>query len=175
MHRFLAGVAVCVAVAMGTTGCSLVAEIGTNKPYSRSGVGINIEDVGPLELRNVLIVANEDGSKGNLIAAIINNTDDNHVLHVRVGEGSSAELNIPVPAETTVSFGHQGNLEDPPLIEGLGALPGSTVQLHFQAGDAEGTIQHILVLNGCLPFLEGLEPDGRRTPGECPRMDSVDP
>jgi hypothetical protein len=41
------------------------------------------------------------------------------------------------------------------------------VAVSFQVGDEEGVLRQIPVLDGCLPYLEGLEPDGRRTPGEC--------
>lgn len=167
MNRLLSGAAVVLAVMLTTTGCGFLAEMGTSKPYTRSGVGVNIHDVGPLEIRNVLIVATEDGTEGNLIAAIVNPTDERQVLHVRVGEDSSAALDIPVPANSTVSFGEKDSLEDPPLIEGLGALPGAMVAVSFQVGDEEGVLRQIPVLDGCLPYLEGLEPDGRRTPGEC--------
>jgi hypothetical protein len=168
MKRILAGLALCVAVALGTTGCGVWAQPGAQQPWSRVGAGVNIENVGSLAVRNVLIVANEDGTEGQLIAAVINNTDEDRVLHIQVGEESVAALTIPVPAESNVSFGQQDSLEDPPLIEGLDALPGSMVPLYFQVGDNEPIRRDVPVLDGCLPYLEGLEPDGQRTPGECP-------
>jgi hypothetical protein len=160
------------AVLFGATGCGML--VDQNAYRSSAGDGVNIEGVGPLSVRNVLVVADEEGGVGQLIAAIVNSTDEDHVLHIEVGEDSPATLEIPVPADSIVSFGQRGDLEDPPLIEGLDAVPGSTVRMYFQAGEAEGTVEDVPVLDGCLGYLRGLEPGERRQLADCPWFDAGD-
>lgn len=89
---------------------------------------------------------------------------------IQVGQSSGAYLEISVPAESTVSFGQHPSLEDPPLIEGLGALPGSMVPMYFQAGGSTGIVEDVPVLNGCLSYLRGLEPGDRDVVLACPRF-----
>lgn len=160
---------------LGVTGCVFSVDQGQDRfpadteiYRDSAGDGVNIAGVGPLSVRNVLVVANEAGTEGNLIAAIVNNTDEDHVLRIMVGEASDTELRIPVPAETTVSFGQRRGLDDPPLIENLDAVPGSTVRMYFQAGDAEGVVENIPVLDECLDYLDGLEPRDRSEADDCP-------
>lgn len=123
-----------------------------------AGDGVNIEGVGPLAVRNVLVVANEEGTEGNLVAAIVNESDADQVLTIEVGEVSSPQLTIDVPAGETISYGESDSLADAPLIENLGAIPGSTVAMTFQAGDADPVTEQVPVLGDCLPYLDGLEP-----------------
>lgn len=166
VSRWIGSVAVGLVVLLGATGCSFITPQGTTTEYG-AGVGVNVDGVGPLAVRNVLIVALENGHRGNLIAAIVNNTAEDHVLHVQVEENSSADLDILVPAESTVSFGEKAGLEDPPLIVGLNAIPGSMVPMYFQAGHAPGTLLNVPVLDGCLDYLKGLEPGGLPNTSGC--------
>lgn len=151
------------------SGCAFANPEVASASWSRAGVGVNIEQVGPLEVRNVLVVATEDGSAGTLIAAVVNNTDTRQVLDLEIGEGSEADVRIEVPAESTVSFGQRPSLDDPPVIEGLGATPGSMVPVTFAAGADEIT-RSVPVLDGCLPYLNGLEPGDQID--ECPVLDN---
>lgn len=170
--------AVLTALLVSTTGCGFfVEQLGQERfpsdpdvYRSSAGEGVNIEGVGPLAVRNVLVVANVSGTRGNLIAAIVNETDEDHVLHIEVGDSSGADLEINVPAESTVSFGQYSWLEDPPLLEGLGALPGSMVPMYFQSGGSAGIVEDVPVLNGCLSYLRGLEPGDRDAVFTCPRF-----
>ena len=173
--RRLAAVSAAVAVLVGITGCGFAGELGQVRfPADpdvyrfSSGDGVNIEGVGPLAVRNVLVVANEAGTEGSLIAAIVNNTDDDHMLHIVVGESSGTTLEILIPAESTVSFGDYPWLEDPPVIEGLDAIPGSMVEMYFQAGQSAGSVEEVPVLGGCLEYLDGLEPGSPEDSAECP-------
>lgn len=163
---------------LAITGCGFFAEQPGQERFPAdpdvyrfsAGDGVNVEGVGPLAVRNVLVVANADGTRGNLVAAIVNQTDEDHVLHIEVGESSGVDLHINIPATSTVSFGQYPWLEDPPLIEGLDALPGSMVPIYFQAGESEGTFEDVPVLNGCLSFLRGLEPGEPDAVFKCPRF-----
>lgn len=164
--RLLASLAIGAAVVIGTTGCSMLAPQGTTVQYSPSD-GLNVPNTaGPLLVRNALIVANKDGSKGNLVAAIVNDTDSSAVLNIEVGEGTAAVTKtVRVPAGVTKSLGGESvegveNLEgvDPLLITGLEMRPGSTVSVYFQSGDGQGARVALPVLDGTLAHLTPLAP-----------------
>lgn len=154
--RLIAAAALCAAVALGTTGCGLVAEMGTAVQYSPSD-GIDVRNSGPLEVRNALIVVDEEGTTGNLVAAIVNMTDSAQTLNVQVGDGSDAIAEaIRVKPNTVMSLGAEG--QKPLRLEGIDAQAGSTLPVFFQSGDAEGVNADVPVLNGELRYLSTLVP-----------------
>ena len=155
-RRLIASLAIAGAVVLGTTGCSMTATYATTIPYS-AAEGVNVWGSGPLQVRNALIVANEDGSEGNFVAAIVNETDESHTLNIEFGEGDGAiEKTVRVPANTVVSLGTEDT--EPLLIEDLDTLPGSDIPGYFQSGEAEGVLVAVPVLDGELSYLAPLVP-----------------
>lgn len=155
--RLIASVTLGAALVVGTSGCAMLSPQGTTVQYSAAD-GINIPNLsGPLEVRNALVVANDSGTEGNLVAAIVNPTDHAAVLNIQVGEGSAAvSKSVRVPAGATKSLGSE---DTPPLlIQGLNALPGSTVSIYFQSGDGDGSRTDVPVLDGSLEYLAPLVP-----------------
>lgn len=152
--RLVASAAISALVLLGATGCTFITPQSTEIKYSASD-GINIPDSdGPLEIRNAMIIATEDGSTGNLVAAVVNSTDKAEVLTVDV-EGSDS-LTIRVGAGDTVSLGANA---EPLRIDDLGVKPGATVEVYFQSGDATGATAQIPVLDGTLPYYADLVPE----------------
>ncbi|HEX5858000.1 MAG TPA: DNA modification methylase [Microbacterium sp.] len=151
--RLIATVAVGTAVLLGTAGCSLAATQATEIQYSPSD-GVNVPDSGPVQVRNALIVANEEGDEGNFIAALINTTDESQELVMEYGDGVSETIRLE--AGETLSLGAEG--EDPLALEDFEGLPGTTLPVYFQSGDAEGVLQMVPVLDGSLPYLAPFEP-----------------
>ena len=130
--RLIASLAIGAAVVLGTTGCSMISTQATTIPYS-AAEGVNVWGSGPLEVRNALIVANEDGSEGNFVAAIVNQTDESHTLHIEFGEGDDTiEQTVRVPANSVVSLGTEDT--EPLLIEGLDTLPGADIPGYLPVG-----------------------------------------
>lgn len=156
--RLIASVALAAVVVLGTSGCAMLSTQATTIPYS-PGDGVNIPDSGPLQVRNVLIVSEGENEAGNLIAAIVNSTDESHTLSIEIGEGSAAETaTVRVPAQSTVSLGAPDG-ETPPLpLEAIDALPGSTVPVYFQSGDGEGILYQVPILDGALDYYSELLP-----------------
>lgn len=153
--RLVASLVIGAALVLGTTGCSMISPQATTIEYSAAD-GVNVPASGPLEVRNALIVATDDGADGNLVAAVVNATDEAHTLNIEIGEGSSTiPLTLRVPANTTISLGED---EDPLLVEGLDSLPGTDVAAYFQSGDAEGALVSVPVLDGELDYLAPLVP-----------------
>jgi hypothetical protein len=152
--RLIASIAVGAAVILGATGCSMISPQTTTVPYSPSD-GINVPDVdgAPLLVRNALVLTTA-GAAGNLVAAIVNQTDRDETLTINVASTSSSTT-VDVPANSTVSLGTE---DTPPLTLALKTRPGATVQMEFQSGDVQGVKVYVPVLNGTLPYYSTLVP-----------------
>ncbi|MEV7608126.1 DNA modification methylase [Microbacterium sp. NPDC089320] len=163
--RLVASAAISALVLLGATGCTFISPQATTIEYSASD-GVNVSDSdGPLDVRNAFIVANEDGSVGNFIGAVVNPTADKATLTMTVS-GSEEPFTVSVPAGKTVSFGAG---EEPLRIDGLDTMPGATVEIHFQSGDGAGTKTEVPVLDGALPYYADLVPsESKRTPTPVP-------
>ena len=151
--RLVASAALSALVLLGATGCTFITPQSTKIEYPASD-GVNISDAdGPVDVRNALIIATEDGSTGNLIAGIVNPTDERATLTIAVANGES--FTITVPAGGTVSLG----ADDEPLrIVDLDTKPGATIEMHFQSGDSTGVKAEVPVLDGSLPYYADLVP-----------------
>ena len=154
--RLIASLALGALVVLGTSGCAMISTQATTIQYSPSD-GVNIPDSGPLQVRNVLIVADDDGEDGNLIAAIVNTTSDSQTLRIEFGEGSAKTTeSIRVPANSTVSLGTDET--EPVLLEGIDTKPGAVLPMYFQSGDGEGILFDVPVLDGSLDYYGDLLP-----------------
>jgi len=151
--RLIASLVVGAALVLGTSGCSLIAAHATTYEYT-PGEGANVPDEsGPLLVRNALIVANSEGTEGNFIAAIVNNTTETYVLHIDFADDVTEQ--IIVPAGTVKSLGENA---DPLFIRGLNAAPGSTLTASFQSGDGVTSVISVPVLDGDLEYLAPFAP-----------------
>jgi hypothetical protein len=154
--RLIASLALGALVVLGTSGCAMLSTQATQLQYSASD-GVNIPDSGPLQVRNVLIVSDEDGVDGVLVAAIVNATSDSHTLNIEYGEGSSKTTeSIRVAANTTVSLGTEETEALP--LEGIDTKPGANLPMFFQSGDADGVLFDVPVLDGSLDYYGDLLP-----------------
>ncbi|MFI8633553.1 DNA modification methylase [Microbacterium sp. NPDC077663] len=154
--RLIASLALGAAVVLGTTGCNMLAPQATTIQYSASD-GVNVPDSGPLLVRNAMIIANEDGSLGNLIAGIVNNTDEDLVLNVSIADQPQR---VNVPANSTVSLG----VTTAPLTFDDTGKPGSDVDASFQSGEGEGVRVAVPILDGTLPYYTEFVPTPAATP-----------
>jgi hypothetical protein len=151
--RLVASAALSALVLLGATGCTFITPQSTKTEYAASD-GVNVSDAdGPIDVRNALVVATEDGSIGNFVAAVVNPTDEKATLTITV-EGVDP-LTVTVPAGGTVSLGAD---EEPLRIVGLDTKPGATVEIHFQSGDSTGVKTEVPVLDGTLPYYADLVP-----------------
>ena len=150
--RVIASLAFGGLLVLGTSGCAFVSTQATTIPYSPAE-GANVPDFGPLDVRNVLIVADEEGTEGNLVAAIVNTSDQSQTLTLQFGDTSER---IRVEANSVVSLGTEDT--EPLLLEDIDTLPGADLPMYFQAGDAEGVLIQVPVLDGSLDYLASLAP-----------------
>jgi hypothetical protein len=158
--RAAASLALVAVATVMLAGCSLWMQPETQVPYDPSD-GIN-EDVGVLELRNVLIVS-EDGVDGNLVMTIVNQSDDDLEVALQYEtDGKKHDLKIDVPGDASTEFGSgdAGQL----LLEDIGTFPGGLLDLYVQYGDVPGKVLQVPVVNGTYPPYEGLLPTPTPTP-----------
>lgn len=139
---------------LGAAGCNMIAPQATTIPYSPAE-GVNIPESGPLAVRNALLVANDDGTAANFLAAIVNDTDQAETLNVGIGGDTQT---VRVPARTSISLGYDG--QEPLLFDGIGSAPGTYVAATFQSGTGSGVEQSVPVLDGTLPYLADFVPAG---------------
>jgi hypothetical protein len=157
--RLLASIALGAVALLGTTGCTFITEQATEIPYSASD-GVNVGgDSGPVQVRNAMIVATEDGTTGNLAAGLVNDTADDETVTISL-EGHEP-FTVDVPAGERVSLGAD---EDPLRIDGLNVDPGATVKVLFQSGDVTGASAAVPVLDGTLPYYADLVPEPEIVP-----------
>jgi len=142
--RLIASLALGAAVVLGTTGCNRLTPQATTIQYSASD-GVNVPDSGPLTVRNALIIANEDGTLGNLVAAVVNSTDDDLTLNVSI-DGQAQKLEVG--ANSSVSLGVDSAAM---LFDDVGK-PGADVDVSFQSGEGEGVRISVPILDGTLPY-----------------------
>lgn len=151
--RLIAALALGASVALGATGCAFITHQATLNVYPASD-GVNVESTGgPIIVRNALVIATDDGSAGNLVAALINDSDKSATLTVDV---AGMQFDVRVPANDRVSLGAD---EEPLLVENLDVMPGATVEMLFRSGDDDAKPLQVPVLDGTLPMYADLVPD----------------
>lgn len=150
--RLLASLVLGAAVVVGATGCNMIAPQATTITYSPSD-GVNVPDSGPVDVRNAMVIANEDGSAGNFIAALVNTSLEPQTVNIALENGDIAA--ILLDGGEAVSLGVD---EDPILFTDLGVPAGATLPIAFQSGDGEGVVVEIPVLDGALPYYSEFVP-----------------
>lgn len=155
--RLAASLALAAAAAVGLTGCTFITPQSTTNEYSASD-GVNVSDAGPVVVRNALVVADAEGTAGNLVAAFINTSASSQTLSVQL-EGQQAQTFL-IPAGETISLGTPGRdgVAKGLALEGFAGKPGSTVTMFFQSGDELGTLVQVPVLDATLPYYSYLAP-----------------
>jgi hypothetical protein len=156
--RLVTTAALGAALLVGTSGCALVSTQATTIQYSPAD-GVNVPDSGPIQVRNALIIAEEEGGPGNLVAAIVNPTGESATLTIELGEGSAAQSEtVRVPARTTISLGNPDGDDEALQFDEIDAPPGATIPVYFQSGDAEGVLQEVPILGADLDYYGELLP-----------------
>jgi hypothetical protein len=157
--RVAASVVLALAVALGASGCGLVAPQATTKHYDASdGISGN---VGQVDVRNAMIIAGDKGGTvGNLVVTLVNTDSKSHRVRISAGQEGST------PAYVTVEPGQVKELGRDPqsggastvLIPQFDAKPGALFPVYFQYGDATGLDLKVPVLDGGLPEYSSLVP-----------------
>ncbi|MDP9889297.1 hypothetical protein J2X98_002902 [Pseudarthrobacter enclensis] len=126
MNRAQRGKLALTAAALGasllTAGCGYITPQQTSHQYSASD-GIRT-DLGPLQLRNILIVSNGEDEPGRLIGAVYNSSSKDVTLTVNGAKGSQTQ--VPVKAN---SYTLLNDKSDAAILSTTGGKPGSMVDV----------------------------------------------
>ncbi|UOQ56496.1 DNA modification methylase [Leucobacter allii] len=147
--RIASSIALAAALALGATGCSLIAPQGTLEPYAPSD-GIDVS-VGGVHVRNIMLIADETGENFNVVFGAVNSTGAPQDVTISfTGEGSSrAAAEFTVPTGNTL-FGNPAGEEAPVLVTIPDLKPGATVSAYFQTAGASELQREVPVLDGTL-------------------------
>ncbi|UWX97569.1 hypothetical protein N2K95_02440 [Arthrobacter zhaoxinii] len=133
-----------IALAMlGTAGCSAVNEQATTIEYSPSD-GI-LENVGDLQLRNILVVSNGSGEPGRLIGTVINDGAETQKFTLAVG---GASLPFELEAGDKVVF--EDEAEAQVYVPEVEVDAGTGINTELTVNDDTTTL-NIPVVNGDQP------------------------
>lgn len=154
-RRHTSTLAATAVILLGTTGCTFGAEIANLEPYDPSD-GVSA-DVGDLGLRNILLIANEEG-EANLVMTVVNDSGEDVSLNVQYDDGearTTSSLSIPgFPERTRI-----GDVpEDGVIVSASELIAGGLYPVYFEYGDVPGELVMVPVLDGSLPEYESLVP-----------------
>ncbi len=162
-QRALRGAAV-LAASLALGGCTFVNPQTTQEPYVVSdGQGVSL---GEVRVASLLVVAEEEGQPGRLVARIVNGTPDEQRVTI-TGEG--LDETVTAPPQETVAIGEPGD-EDAVdiIIDAVSRRPGQLVELTLVREGGETLEVGVPVLDGSLeqyaPYLPTAEPTGGAAP-----------
>ena len=157
--RAAASVLLVGALALPLAGCGFLTPQATTFHYDASD-GVSTT-VGDLDIENALVLT-EDGEDGNLLFAVVNESDSPVTLAVQYEAADGREtVQVPVaPGASQVGFGDKGQL----ALRGIGTPAGSLLAVYFQYGSEQGSELLVPVLDGTLPQYADHLPTPEPTP-----------
>lgn len=139
-------------VVLPLSGCNLTAEQSTTTQYAASD-GI-VEDLGPVLLRNILVVGSDDEAAGRLVGTVFNTSDDPVDLSIRAGDVTTS---VTIQGQGQIKF--EDETEDDATLEGLEENPGSLIAMDFEVDGEQATFS-VPVLDGTLEEYREFVPGG---------------
>jgi hypothetical protein len=149
--RLAASIALAAALMLATTGCTLSAEIATQKDYDPSdGVGA---EIGELAVRNALLIG-DTGDALNLVMTVVSAAEVDRLLTVQwLTDGERVSEDIVVTSGDRTRIG--GPTDEVQIIVSISDVTiGGLVPLFFSYAGAEGVEVMVPVLDGSLPEYE---------------------
>ncbi|WP_306865009.1 hypothetical protein [Arthrobacter bambusae] len=119
---------------LSVTGCGYINPQQTNQQYAPSD-GVR-EDLGPLQLRNMLIVSTDANKPGRVIGAVFNTSTSDATLTISGAGGSQATIPVKAKSETYLN-----DTTDPVILGTTGGAPGSLVPVTIKDGSDSRTVQ----------------------------------
>ena len=150
----LALTAAALGVSLLTPGCGYITPQQTSHQYSASD-GIRA-GLGPLQLRNMLIVSEGEDKPGRLIGAVYNSSSKDVKLTVNGAKGSQTE--VPVKANSYTLLNKDS---DEAILSTSGGKPGSLVDVKIsENGTNVASTVKVPVLDATLPEYKEYLPAG---------------
>ncbi|GAA2175105.1 hypothetical protein GCM10009784_16170 [Arthrobacter parietis] len=152
----LAAAGTAVLALLGATGCSAVNEQATTIEYSASD-GI-VDRVGPVLLRNILIITSDEGEPGTLLGTLFNESDSPVQVTID-GENENSQVTI----DANGKYVFEDEVGDDGILEGISEIPGALVDLEFTVNSESESIR-VPVLDGTLEEYREFVPGGYTPP-----------
>jgi hypothetical protein len=148
-------------VGLLASGCGYTNSQQTSVQYQSSD-GI-IADLGPLQLRNILIVSSGKDQPGRVIGAVYNSSSQDVTLKLTGAEGSQTE--VPVKANSSTLL---NDTTAEAILSTTGDIPGSLVDVEIsESGTNMSNTVKVPVLDATLPEYKEYLPAGS-TPSPSP-------
>lgn len=119
---------------LSVTGCGYINPQQTNEQYSPSD-GVR-EDLGPLQLRNMLIVSTDANKPGRVIGAVFNTSSSDATLTISGAGGSLATIPVKAKSQTYLN-----ETTDAAVLSTSGGAPGSTASVTIKTGSDSRAVQ----------------------------------
>ncbi|CAG7604138.1 DNA modification methylase [Leucobacter soli] len=144
--RLVSSLALAAAIALGATGCGLTAPMATLDPYAPSD-GIDLTVAG-VDVRNLMLIAAEDGEHFNVVFTAVNTTDSAEQLRINF-EGASAPADFVVETGSTL-FGDPEGEQELVLVSIPGLKVGAAAPAYLQVAGGQDVQRQVPVLDGTL-------------------------
>jgi hypothetical protein len=153
----LALTAAALGIGLLASGCGYTNPQQTSEQYQSSD-GI-IADLGPLKLRNILIVSAGEDQPGRVIGAVYNSSSQDVTLTMKGAQGAQAQ--VPVEAN---SYTLLNESSDEVILSTTGGQPGSLVDIQAtESGTNVNSTIKVPVLDVTLPEYKQFLPAGSTT------------
>ncbi|RKO24443.1 hypothetical protein D7Z96_08365 [Pseudarthrobacter phenanthrenivorans] len=150
----LALTAAALGVGLLASGCGYTNAQQTTAQYQSSD-GI-ITDLGPLKLRNILIISAGEDQPGRVIGAVYNSSSQDVTLTLNGAEGSQTE--VPVKANSSTLL---NDSSDEAILSTTGGIPGSLVDVKIsESGTNVSNTVKVPVLDATLEEYKEYLPAG---------------
>lgn len=141
-----------ILVMLGASGCTYTNEQSTAL-RTTAGDGL-VRDLGPVLLRNILVVADDEGTEGRLAGTVFNTSDEPVDLSISAGSASGS---VTIDGGGQVRF--EDDTADDGILQGLDDIPGSLLDVDFEVEGEEATFQ-VPVVGGSLEEYREFVPGG---------------
>lgn len=149
--RVATSIALAFGLTLGMSGCTLITSQDT-VGMQQSSYGVS-GSVGKIDVRDAVIIATNNGNRGNLVATFINNDDKAHYLEVKQG---SNDEHVAIPAMGVKKIGAKGGTRVE--LTDLGARPGALTHVYFTYAGATGLQLNVPLLATSYPGFQNYTP-----------------
>jgi hypothetical protein len=129
--RALARAGIVLVAAGALAGCNFMNPATVLEPYSASdGVNVDLDDT--VLLRNILVVADEEGGRGSVVGMVVNQGEEPVTVELAAQLGENAQpgqTRVQVPPSGNVLLGPEGLGSTEMILEDLPVAPGEVIEM----------------------------------------------
>lgn len=170
--RIVSSIALAATIALGATGCSLIAVQGTAVPYAPSdGIDVNADAV---EVRNLMLIISEDAGALNTVFTAVNSSSTPQKLSMTIVTSTNAQtVHTFVIEPGTSKFGDPSSELDLAISEDPAARAGALATVYFQSGTSSEVRREVPILDGTLAEYQNYVLTAAQLKAALPEVDSV--